>query len=195
MEMDEKQKQELNKISDISSQSAADALSQMVSKEVSVKFPNIAVKPMDEIQKLNGDMIISLSELTGDVRGNILLAFPKEKGLTLLDIMMMQEQGTLKDMNEESTGAFNELNNIVGGAYVSAFANYLSFKVFPKPPKFIGDLNKIRDQLIGELNENSDNMLLIDTFFSIDSCKTDGLFIMLLDDESLNNLFDRLKKR
>ena len=128
MQLEKKEKEELDKISESSSKNAARALSQIVDKQVSVKFPSIALKPMDEIKKLEGEMIISISELTGDVKGNILLAFPKDKGLHLMDIMMMQETGTLKEMNEESTGAFNELNNIVGGAFVSAFANCLKFK-------------------------------------------------------------------
>lgn len=115
MELNEKEKNELDKISKLSSRNAADALSQMLNKKVEVSFPSITLKPLEEVKKLTGEMIVSICELTGDVRGNILFAFPKEKGLQMLDILMMQDPGTLKDMNEESTGAFNELNNIVGG--------------------------------------------------------------------------------
>lgn len=78
---------------------------------------------------------------------------------------------------------------------MSAFANYLSFKIFPKPPKFIGDLKSIEKELMGELNEAADNILLIDTMLNIESVDANGLFFMLLDDESLKKLLNLLDKK
>lgn len=195
MELNEKEKSELKKISGLSSKNAADALSKMINKEVKVDFSNLTLHPLDEINKLTDDMIISLSEITGDVNGNILMAFLKDKGLSLLDMMMFRDVGTLNDMNEEAKGAFNELTNIVGGAYVSALANYLSFKIFPSPPKFVGNLEVVQDELIKELEENVGNILLINTVLSVESINVQGTFFLMLDDESLNKMLKLLNAK
>lgn len=195
MELNKKEQEELKKISELSSKNAANALSKMINKKVKVNFLSLTLHPLDEINKLTGEMIVSLCEVTGDVNGNILLAFLKNKGLSLLDMMMFQNTGTLKEMNEDAKSAFNELTNIIGGAYISTLANYLSFKIFPSPPKFTGNLKGVQEQLIKEIEENTGNILLIDTILNVESTDVEGTFFLILDNESLSKMLKLLNAK
>lgn len=195
MNLNEKEKQELEKINELSSKSAADALSKMINKEVKVDFPGMTLNPLEKLNKINKDTLISISEITGDISGSSMISYPKHDGLLLIDMIMSQQLGTLKDMDENAKSAFNELVNIISGSYISALANYLDFKIFPAPPKFVGDFKEIKNEIMNELKGDIGNVLLIDTRLHIESEHIDGDFFIMFDNESLNKVLRLLNSK
>ncbi len=191
--MEKKEIDLMQKVNKDSSVQAASALSTMINKEVKVEFLNQSLEPATVVNKLAGDRIIALSEVTGDITGNIMISYSKEQGLPLLDAIMMQPLGTLKDMTEDAQSAFTELINIIGGAYLSSMANFLGFKIFPNPPKFVGDFGKVKSELISDLKGDIGEVLFVDTLLKVESDHIDGDFFMLFSNDSLNKIVETLK--
>jgi chemotaxis protein CheC len=185
MEFDNKIKNELTKISEMSSKIAADALSKMINTNVIVEFPNLTLRPMEELGSLNENMLLSKCEVSGDVNGDILMAFIKEKGLPLLDMVMYQQIGTIKEVDAQAQNIFNELTNIIGGTYVSSLANYLSFKILPAPPVYLGDSAIINTMLLEKYKNSDGAILLIKTILIVDTTKIEGSFFLVLNNESV----------
>jgi chemotaxis protein CheC len=192
MEINNKAKEELAKISEMSSKIAADALSKMINASVKVEFPNMTLKPMEELSSLNENMLLSACEVNGDVNGDILMAFMKEKGLPLLDMVMYQQIGTIKEVDSHVQSIFNELTNIIGGTYVSSLANYLSFIILPAPPVYLGDPGKINTVLLDKYKNNEGAILLIKTILSVDTTTIEGSFFLVLNNESLKTILTLL---
>jgi chemotaxis protein CheC len=186
MKFDNKIKIELTKISEMSSKIAADALSKMINANVMVEFPDMTLKPMEELNSLNENMLLSKCEVNGDVNGDILMAFIKEKGLPLLDMVMYQQIGTIKEIDIQAQSIFNELTNIIGGTYVSSLANYLSFKILPAPPVYLGDPRIINTMLLEKYKDCDGAILLIKTILLVDSTTIEGSFFLVLNKESVN---------
>ena len=193
MQLNETEKKTLAKINLASSESAADALRQMISKEVKVDFPSISLRTSDMIDKFNDSSIVGVSKISGDISGSILLHYQKEKGMALLEILMMQEKGSLSEMTEDAKGAFTEYLNIIGGVYLSKIADEFKFKVLPNPPQFIGNLESMEKELIRPLKQAND-IFLIDTCLHVESEEIDGDFFILLDNESLNKILSALRQ-
>ncbi len=194
MDFSSKEKEIIKRISQDSSDNAAKALSKMINKNVMVDFPSITLKPVDELMKLQGVMLVSISEVIGDVSGNILISYPNECGLSLVDLMMQNPSGTLKQLNSDAESAFKEFVNIIAGAYLSSLANHLKFKIFPSPPLFLfGDFENIRENIISQLSSVA-TVLMVNTQLHIEGENIDGNFFIMLDDSSLERVVSEIQK-
>lgn len=194
VEFSEKEQEIIKEISKDASNQAAEALSKMVNKNVKVDFPSLTLQPKEELEKMDGHMIVSITEVIGDVTGNMLIVYPKECGLSLVELMMMQPSGTLKELNSDAESAFKEFVNIIAGAYLSNLANHLNFKIFPSPPLFLaGEFKNIRDNIIEQLN-SADTVLMVNNNLHIEGENVDGTFFILLDNQSLKKVIDLISQ-
>ena len=136
---------------------------------------------------------LDFSKITGDITGNLLLYYQKEKGMALLEMLLMQEKGSLSEMTEDAKGAFTEFINIIGGIYLNTIADEVKFKIFPNPPQFIGNMEDVEKELIKQLKQTED-IFLVDTCLHVESEKIDGDFFILLDKESLDKILNVLRQ-
>ncbi len=190
--IDESKLKVMEEINKESSESAASALSKMLGKEVKLDFPTILLKGEDMISAMTDQGIVGISEVTGDINGNLLMLYENEKGLKLMDMFQFGEVKDSKEMSEEARGAFIEFINIIGGAYLSEMANRLKFKILPNPPKFIGALEEVYGDIIQDIKENDDKLLILNSVLNIECEKIDGNMVLLLDSSSMEKIIHAL---
>ena len=81
-------------------------------------------------------------EITGDLTGQIVLAFDDSSGLSLTDLLLDHPIGNATDWGEVETSAALETANILGCAYLNALSKDLTSRntdtlnLLPSPPVF-----------------------------------------------------------
>lgn len=195
MELEGQTGKKLQEINDASSKSAADALQMMINKQVDVSYPSAGVKDLNILDKLNSspDCILGICDISGDLKGNLLLHYSKEKALPILELCLAQEKGSLQNVTDDAKSAFMELVNIIGGAYLSSMANQLQLKLFPNPPKFAGSVTEIDPGLIDNIKKNVDNIFMVSTELKISDLQAFGDLMILLEGSSLQEIIKKLK--
>ncbi len=194
MELEGEQGKKLEEISNASSRSAAEALQKMLNKKVDMSFPNVGLKSVNIIDRMSKgcECVIGISEITGDLKGNLILAYDKAKVLPLLEILTMQAPGTMKEITEDARNAFTELVNIIGGAYLSSMANQLQLRLFPNPPTYTGRLEEVKGELFDDLTKGIENIFLVTTELKISDLQAFGDLFILLDGNSLHEVLNKL---
>lgn len=172
---------------------AANALEQLISKKAGVKYQDIALTPIQTVEKIKEDSFIAICKVSGDVEGDILLLYHRAECFSLLEKLMQLDEGAIADMNEDATSAFKELINIIGGVYLSSIANNLQMEIFPDPPKFIGEIQEIKKELLSELEQVTDEILSVDTELVVDEYPLEGHLFIILEGSSLKKILDAMK--
>ena len=195
MDYEKKELEQITSINKDAAVKAAEALEQMIFKKVRVEYQDIAITPVDTVNKIKEDSVIAICKVSGDVEGNILLLYNKEECLNLLEILTGAEKNTIADMNEDATSAFKELVNIIGGVYLSSIANTLDMSIFPEPPKFIGEIQQIKQELSFELEQVADEIMSVDTELVVDEFPLEGHLFIILESASLKKMLQAMKSK
>ena len=185
--------EQIKMVNETASQAASAALSKMISKDVKSSSLSLSLKPIDEVKKIETNYLLALSEVTGDLSGNMLASHPLDNGLKLVDLMMMQAPGTCTQIDETAISAYKEFVNIIGGAYLSNIANFLGFRVFPQVPKFIGSMGEVQRNLLTELEQDIGKLLLIKSEMVVETEKISGYFFVILDESSLKKIITTIR--
>lgn len=184
---------QIKMVNESASKAAAKALTKMINKETKVDYPSLSLKPIEEIKKIKESDLLAISEVSGDLEGNLLVFHSIESGLKLVEFMTSQPLGSLKEIDEKVISAYKEFVNIIGGAYLSNLANFLGFKVLPEVPKFIGKLDKVKKELDKEMNKEVGKLLMIKTELEIESEKVVGDFFIIFNETSLKKIIKTIR--
>lgn len=189
----------LKEVGNVGIGNAATALSKMLNKKVEIFLPITKFVPITKFSEEAGgseNVVISLYlEITGGIQGETIFLFPMKGALELVDLMMFQEPGTLKEMDEMAESAFKEMANIFVGAYLSGLAKMMNTKIYPGIPKVANDMvQAVLDQVLSNLSKSANEILTVKTQINIDGYDIDGLYFMLFEDASLRVVLQKLKE-
>ena len=179
---------------------AATAISGMINKEINITVPVIKIKKFKELRDTlvqiaggNEKIVGVYLELTEEFLGSILFLFPYESALILSDLLMFQEIGTNKKLDEMGQSAITEVGNIVVSAYTNAMGKLLDCTVMLSPPTFSMDFPDIFIDKINNLyDDKTSHALMFDTLFKGESDLFKSYFILLPSPKSLDVLLDKL---
>ncbi len=185
-----------NEIGNVGAGNAATSLSTMMDKKINISLPSMELASSENILKEEqSDVMIVSCKIEGDLVGNFLVVFKKETAFPLIDMMLQQEKGTAKDIDENGKGAFKEMVNIIGGAYLDSLADMLDFRLMPQPPVFsYGKMISIKDQILKELPYKTDVISVI-TEMSIEGEVIFGDLFIIFDQASLNKIIEGLNRK
>lgn len=185
----------LREISNIGMGNAATALSQMLGCRIELRVPRVSVAALAEIPELIGgaEKLVAgiYMQIFGDVRGNILLIFPRDSATNLLK-MLIPDDETHKEglLSETAASALKEIGNILASAYLSAMGQLLKLTMIPSVPSVAFDMaGAIVDYTLTELGAEGDLTLLLETEF-MGQPSIQGHFFVLPDPGSLNILLE-----
>lgn len=169
---------------------ASRALSKWFKRGVRLTSEGFRFVPISELAAAAGepDEAVAAVHLavSGEISGNILLAFPEKVALRLIDIMIEAEDGTSTEFGELEQSCLQETGNIVGSAFANSLASWLGVEVTPQAPTFVHDLAAaVIQPLVLSQAANSDEALLADTEFEFDKERLDWRFVLLPSEESL----------
>jgi chemotaxis protein CheC len=111
------------------SESASNALSRWLGREVRLMISEVEQVELEDATALLGPpeaLVAACSmELSGPLSGHMLLVFTDRAGLALVDVLLGQPSGTSKAWGELEQSAVKETTNIVGCAYLNALLTHL----------------------------------------------------------------------
>ncbi len=124
--------------------------------------------------------------LEGELGGDILLAFPEEVALSLVDVLMMQPPGTTTTLGELEQSGLQETGNIVGSALANSLSNWLKLPTAPGAPEVRHDLaGAVIEPLLVRQAVDGDDILVAHTEFELDGARKDFRLLLLPAVESL----------
>ncbi|MFW6311599.1 MAG: chemotaxis protein CheC [Nanoarchaeota archaeon] len=190
----------LKEVGNVGVGNAATALSKMLNKKVDIFLPDTQFVPLDKFADQVGgkeNIVISLYlEITGGIKGETIFLFPSKGALALVDLMMFQEPGTTKEMDEMAESAFKEMANIFVGAYLNALANMMKIKIFPGVPNIANDMAQaVLDAVLIKISQKADEVLSVKTKINVEGYDIDGSYMMLFENDSLKIVIDKLKEQ
>jgi chemotaxis protein CheC len=201
--LNEVQLDALQEIVNIGCSHAATAVSQMINQEVNISVPIITVKRIQELYDTllnvageNAKIVGVYLELTEEFLASILFLFPYDSALILSDLLLGNEIGTTREIDEMGQSAIKEVGNIVVSAYTNALGQLLECTVMLSPPTFSMDFPKAYvDKIENNITNNSTHALMFDTLFKGRDDLFKSYFFLIPSNHSLDVLLEKLAMR
>ncbi len=178
------------------SYNASRALSKWLRRGVRLMTDGFRDLPIAEAASVIGEPDDAMAAvhlpLAGDVTGHMLLAFPEEVALLLVDMMLQQPEGTATQFGELEQSSLQETGNIVCSAYVNSLSKWLKLHIEPGVPAFAHDMaSSIIDPLIMDLAAYRDHVFVATTDFLLDKRRLEWGLMLLPSQASLQAMEER----
>ncbi len=197
-ELNQKELGTLKELANIGVNSSATTLGQMIGKQVSLISPQIKLINVEQVKDDLKDVEAVYASVYIPVfkkASAVLIAFPNDSGLKLVDIMRKKKPGTTTVFDEMDVSAFNELGNILVGAYLSAVANFLHIKADQGLPHSAVDMiGSVLDATIVPIAVTSNKVLVTDADFSVDNEIVEAKFYFLFEPDVVLGLLKKVRK-
>ena len=196
--LNELQRDMLTELFNLGMGNAAAALSEMVSEEVLLSVPNIQYMKKNELTKMlsenSGGQISGVAQqFHGMLLGKALLAFPSEKSLELIQLLL-QDTVPIENISEFEEEALLEVGNIIINAGLSSLADIFEDEITSDLPTFKnGSCTEVIDSADDEKNIQT-TVLYLQVDFTIELQNIKGYVVFLLNVESMENLTKSIDK-
>jgi chemotaxis protein CheC len=172
------------KLAKVGSTTAVSGLSQMVNQEFTVTALNIEEVSMRNAANLIGkadDKVIGVYLVfSGNISGQILLAFTPQTAFDLVDMAMGVEPGTTNGLGEMERSVLGEMGNIVGTFFLNGVADCVGLRLMPSPPAVVEDMaGAVIGSVLAEAFDENESIFVIKLLFSSPSKEIEGRFLVL----------------
>lgn len=187
----------LKEIGNIGGGNAATALSQLLSKRVTVYVPQIRLIPFNEIK--SSDFFIKPEELSiavslrilGKLAGGIMVLYPHKSALLMIDILTNRTIGTTELFTVMDESALMESAHIICCSYLNAVGEFLGlYHLVPSVTEVAMDkVDKLSQVMMRRfIGENINYILPIENHLVIQDVELSLFVIFLLESESLQKI-------
>ena len=186
----------LKELGNIGSGHAATALSAMLSKPVNITVSSAEMEPITYLPERVGGperhVASVLLELDGDIRGMILILFAVEDAEQMVSTLIGMPY-SFDYFDELGQSAWEEVGNIMSGAYARALGDWLQTPIMIQVPATAIDMaGSIVEFVVTSVQPEEDAALYIDTTFMIDQKVSAGHVLFLPTHGSLKRIQERL---
>lgn len=119
----------LKEIGEIGAHAAAAAASRLVDRRIQLvtnQYHEVPVRDIAATLKLGDARVVgAATKLEGKLRGALLVAFPDATARGVSDLMLKRPVGAARELGAMEQSALKELANILSGAYLKAFVDFL----------------------------------------------------------------------
>jgi chemotaxis protein CheC len=178
------QKDALKEIGNICAGNAANALSQLLNKTVTIVVPRIIFLPIEEVPAAVGgaDKLVAglVLRVLGDIPSHILFIFSQKDALGLASVMTQKTIANMNVITELERSALKEIGVILANAYLGALSSFVGMGLVPATPELIVDMaGAMVDYILIELSYVSRYALLIESEFCEASNSIKGHFFLI----------------
>lgn len=178
---------------------AANSLSEMINKKVTIEVPELNLAPINEIKKigmLEGSIVGLSLPIEGEISGDILITFSKKNALSLARILTGQEDVNDDNFSPMEISALKETGNILGTHFSNSLTDLLELTIRPSLPNFIEDtIENIIEYTTKNWKHKAEYSLIFNTKFSAVNDDIYGSFFLLMDSGSLELILSALKTK
>ena len=189
---------ELSAIIQAGFENAANGLERMIGVEIAIGSPSVKSVPINQIANVVGgpemDAVGIYLRLEGDLEGQVMLIFPYEKALELVDLMLERERGESQVLGSMERSALAEIGNLTGTFFVNAMDEILGLGGRPSPPAVMVDmLGSILDVILATMGAFGQDVLMFTTCFYVGERTASSDFWIIPDPSTLKKLYDASK--
>ncbi|RHB51116.1 chemotaxis protein CheC [Exiguobacterium sp. AM39-5BH] len=186
----------LKELGNIGSGHAATALSTLLAKPVTITVSSAEMEPITYLPERVGGperhVASVLLELGGDISGMILILFPVDDAEKMV-ASLIGDTFSFQTTNELGQSAWEEIGNIMSGAYARALGDWLHTPISIQVPATAVDMaGSIVEFVVTSVQPEEDAALYIDTTFRIDEKVSAGHVLFLPTHGSLGRIQQRL---
>ena len=190
--------EKINVIANVGIANAAESLSMILDKNISISIPEVEIIPIKNIAKEIGSIdtvyVGVFMPLSGDVKGAVLFSFTEESGFELIDMLYGLSTGKTKKLDQDGESALMEVTNIIGSSMINTFAEKISLTIRPDIPTIIHDyIQSTIDSILLQNNITGEYALSFNTFFYYHDDRVLGRLLILSEAESLKKMIKKLK--
>lgn len=163
----------LREINSIGAGNAATALSVMLHKKVDIGVPEITMEAAEKVADVLGGEekianIVCLS-VRGPIPGSMLMVFSPSDSLKLCDLLTGRPAGRIRVLDDMGISALKELGNIIAGAYLSALAKMMRFKITYSVPEFVFDmLGSVLKRILARASLKAGYVMIVESEFKME---------------------------
>ncbi|MCK5037600.1 MAG: chemotaxis protein CheC [Thermoplasmata archaeon] len=193
------QKDALREIGNIGAAHAATALSSMLKETIMIDVTSSHIIGIEDMQnELFGDPSDKVAgvfmQVTGSGTHNLLMLFPFENTLQLVDMFFKRPIGTSTELSSKDESAINEIGNVCACAYLNAMSDLLGITLFPTVPGLAVDmLGAVLQFPVLEIGRRVDYVIIIQTQFIRNADRFNGYFLFMPDDDVQKAIMDKFK--
>ncbi|MCL6471355.1 MAG: chemotaxis protein CheX [Firmicutes bacterium] len=195
-----KQKELLERIIKLSTDSSAVALSEMTNRSIFLQSPRLDVISLDAITNIAGGAestaISACLTFSGEISGNMLLLFPSTSAFKLINQVLREDGEGIEELNEMATSVLGEVGNLVSSYFLSTLSDYVGMDLRPSSPMVVQDMiGAIVSSAILMLERAPEEILYIETDIANESSKIEGYLMLFTDEDSLSKLLYSIEAR
>jgi len=170
---------------------ASRALSKWFRRGVRITTEGFEKTPISQISEslmetAEQEVVALHMRLEGELRGHVLLCFPLDTAMTLVDVLMGQPPGTTTELGEMEQSCLQETANILSSSFVNSIAGWLGISAIPGAPQFAMDMAcAVLEPVLIEQAMVSDEILSARTVFIMDGAWVDWTFFILPTPETM----------
>jgi len=198
MEISSQERDVLSELANIGANAAATALAQMAGKKVELSVPSIQIKDVQDVKGGAGNLEEKVAAVYIGVferNSAILVTFPEKSALRLVDVLLGKKPGASKEIRDAEKSAFDEMGNILVGAYLAAIANFLKTKIAQGVPHSAVDMSgALLDAAIVQIATGTNEVLVTDANFSIEKHVVGARIYFLFEPGVVRSLLLKAKK-
>jgi chemotaxis protein CheC len=191
MIINEKQKDALTELVNISFSKAANALSELTGQRVNLDVPRVSIYPIAELGKALGELVenevASVHQLfNGKISGDAMLLVNPHSSLLLNDLLLGNPVGTTKEFDNSTREVLVEVGNIILNSCLGMFGNLLQVQfTFSVPQLKVNSISNMMATLdTGE--ETIRYALFIYMGFRLKESNIDGYLVVVLGVSSMD---------
>ncbi|MGL4345389.1 MAG: chemotaxis protein CheC [Cellulosilyticaceae bacterium] len=188
----------LREAGNIGAGNAVTALSELLHKPVDMSIAEVKIKQINELSNVLGqeeDYIVAmLIEVDGDINGMLILALETPSAHEIVD-RLLDKQTKEESFNELESSVLCETGNILAGSYLSALSTLTNMYLNASVPQMAMDMaGAILSFPAIQFMQDDNTMMFIETRFTDKEKLLNGIYLLVLDENSLGKITEALGK-
>ena len=187
----------LREAGNIASGNAMTSLSKLINQTLDMSVAKVRIETIEGLPEVlgNAEEVIAgmLINVFGDLNAMLLLAFETESAIRIVNMILQKDLKELYEFDEIEHSVLCETGNILAGSYLSALNTFTGLKLDVSTPQVAIDMaGAVLSYPAIEFVRNDNTMLFIETVFRDVNGLLNGTYILILDNDSYNNVIDSL---
>lgn len=159
-------------------------LSEMVGQEVRVTSLDPRQRDVQKVHDILGGPETLIAGvylgIEGTASGQLLLAFEAETAYRLIDMLLMQPEGTTTHIAEMEESVLGEMGNVMGAFFLTVLGDNTDGQFRPTPPLVINDMaGSVIDAILAHMMLEEDDVMAVETKFGTEDMDIEGAFLVL----------------
>lgn len=184
-------------IGNIGAAHAATALSTLLGQPVDIEVPSADLQPfstiIDRVGGAEAYTAGALLRFTGDIKASLLFLMPLPDAEKLISQLMQQPFRFFSDQHQMGVSAWEEIGNILIGAYARSISDWLDLSVHVTVPASAFDMvGAILEVALLESTKFGNMAVYIDTRLSSLGNDLNGHLLLLPEADAFATVFNRL---